>query len=1280
MPSTPTTEQPAVQDRPVKHPILIPMLALLNLIAGAIGLVGVAYLALRWFGGDPASDILTRLIQDRASIRTTVTAFFSLISLASLLMLVSGVGLLKRRRWAVKVAFLYGVVALAAVALSLIVILSNFRHLLKTDDGTAKAVFHLTLSHTSDDPVTVAFSTEDGSAIAGADYLATNGVVTFPRGKNRRNVTAVVLGDREDEGEHETFFLRLDTPENATLSNDLATAMIIDDDGLPLLSAGAVTARELSRDKSKARLPVYLSRPSVSNVTARFTLADGTATAGTDYEAQTGTVLIPAGRTNRIIEVWVLGDQDKEGAAEEFYVNLSDAVGATITNGQGVVTIADDDGPPSMSVTDITLLEKHSDSRKAVFNVGLSRPSLSNITVRFTTSDGTAVAGEDFEPVDDTLLIPFGYTNKTVKILVLGDRKDEGISETFYLNISAADGAAIVKTQAVATIVDDDGLPGISLANAESPEGTGRTPKMVFPITLSYAARVDVAIDYKTVGGTAKAGADFEETSGTLVIPAGKTKGKIIVPIHGDTEDEGEHETFVLQLTGVRNGIIDDGEAVGTIKDDDELPAVYVGDVTLVEGHGAGDPEVVAKEQLAHIMAVGGGLIWILCPALILGLISRDSVLNTFKIDAKTRAYTAGTLTYTKIGLTALFAWLLWGDFCFTIMNAVVPTVLPLKLKALGASNTMISVILSTLPSILNLTVCPWVSFKSDRHRSRFGRRIPFIVWTLPFLTIALIMLGWSEDISGWLRLAVPALQGFAPNTTAIFLIGSFLVMFQFFNLFVNSVFWYLFNDVVPPQFLGRFMGLFRIAGTAASAMYQWYVFQYAETNMREILSGGALIYFFGFGLMCFMVKEGQYPPITGEEQYKRKGLLTDIKIFAKESFTVRFYWYFFLVGGISRIAYALAMFNIFFSKQMGLTLHQIGKLGAVGGMVGIVATYFTATLVDRWHPLRILTYQKLFTAVMGFSMWIWTLMTLPGELYFWMSMVGTIIAAFDYVLDDAAGIPCLMRILPKSRYGQFSSANAMIRSLATMVAGVVAGVYLDFLKWMCHGSDYAYRWMWTWIWPFNIMAAYCLIRGYQEWKRRGGDAHYRPPAPWDPSGFEEVIDKVKSSVGKPRAVLISLGLGWVCSILNIGLVALFMISMYKMDLMRSFWWHARIFLPIKGITSLLIIWQISSVWRDIRTVEKGGTPKYGIPHHGVILVETATALLQFIVYWIQVKWMIRIGMERELIIFGINTLISTFAHSLVATHILRVVERVQPPKTMEEVPVPEPVAAPQAT
>ena len=112
------------------------------------------------------------------------------------------------------------------------------------------------------------------------------------------------------------------------------------------------------------------------------------------------------------------------------------------------------------------------------------------------------------------------------------------------------------------------------------------------------------------------------------------------------------------------------------------------------------------------------------------------------------KTWTCGTLVYTKVGLLMLFTWLLWGDFCYTLMESVVPSILPLKLKALGAPNWLMGLILTTAPCGVAMTVGPWVSFKSDRFRSRWGRRLPFIIATMPFLCLFLALLGWSDDIA----------------------------------------------------------------------------------------------------------------------------------------------------------------------------------------------------------------------------------------------------------------------------------------------------------------------------------------------------------------------------------------------------------------------------------------------------------------------------------------------------------------------------------------------------
>lgn len=213
------------------------------------------------------------------------------------------------------------------------------------------------------------------------------------------------------------------------------------------------------------------------------------------------------------------------------------------------------------------------------------------------------------------------------------------------------------------------------------------------------------------------------------------------------------------------------------------------------------------------------------------------SVADDLTPDGK---YKVGTLTYTVPGLVVMMLWLLWGDFCFYLMEAVVPSVLPVMMGNLDAPSWLIALCLTTIPGLLNATVCPFVSFWSDRYRSLLGRRIPFIYYTIPFLCLSLGLIGVAPTIADWL-----VQSGLVSDTrlVALGLIGVFTASFQFFNMFVASVYYYLFNDVVPARFLGRFLAVFRIIGILAGSAFSFFVFPKAETHYPEIFVGAALLY-----------------------------------------------------------------------------------------------------------------------------------------------------------------------------------------------------------------------------------------------------------------------------------------------------------------------------------------------------------------------------------------------------------------------------------------------------
>ena len=569
------------------------------------------------------------------------------------------------------------------------------------------------------------------------------------------------------------------------------------------------------------------------------------------------------------------------------------------------------------------------------------------------------------------------------------------------------------------------------------------------------------------------------------------------------------------------------------------------------------------------------------------------------------------------------------------------PSILPLKLKGLGCSNALMGLILTTAPGILNMTVCPYVSFKSDRYRSRWGRRIPFIVSTMPFLCASLVLMGMGDDICGMLQRHSEFLRSFAPATITIALIAVFLIMFQFFNMFVASVFWYLFNDVVPAQFLARFMGMFKIVGTGAGALYNFFIFKYAESYMREIFIGAAVLYLIGFGMACLMIKEGQYPPPDDEDKSSSRGL-RGIKTFFRESFSHKLYWFRFLSTAFAGAASAIGTFGIFFNREMGLSLDQIGKISAIGSVAMMTAMYLMAVFVDRWHPLRITVYGAVFGVLGSLMSLVWVFVTIPGDYFFWLNLGNVLIGTFLAALVAVAGLPTEMRLFPKSRFGQFCSAQAMLRATFTVISGMLAGLFIDIVRVFCVRSDYAYRFIYLWIAAFSAVSATLLVKVYIEWHRLGGDKNFHPPAPWNPGGVEEMA--VVPIVG-PRSKWLNIGFIFFDGIMGVSVMSIpfLMWWMYVKQQMFAFKWYGLAVLPLCIAGWLCWIVLKRRIRGDIAAAKTGDRLHNGIPHHGMMIILGSKFILAVGVWICQVLVTVSLNMEGGALVFGIANGITNF-------------------------------------
>jgi len=447
------------------------------------------------------------------------------------------------------------------------------------------------------------------------------------------------------------------------------------------------------------------------------------------------------------------------------------------------------------------------------------------------------------------------------------------------------------------------------------------------------------------------------------------------------------------------------------------------------------------------------------------------------------------------MGLFTLFAWLLWGDFCFYLMETVWPNVLPLLLKAEGAPNFVLALVITSIPSAMNFVLNPIISTISDRYRSPRGRRIPFLLLATPFVTLFLILLGISRQLGNWIhQLLSGPFPELASGAVTVSLISLLLICFRFFELFINTVFWYLFNDVVPVAFMGRFLGLFRVVGAGAGALFYFFLFRYAESHTAVLFFGVAILYGSAFMMMSWKVKEGTYPP--PDPISKGKSLaLSYIIAFFRESFSHRIFR---LTYGYTTLFYAagtIQIFMVFMAFSIGLTIEDIGKVAGIAALGSAVLTYPFGALVDRFHPLRIILLAQAGFCLVAICQLIFLFVEFSKPTAFWVYAGLAAIALPFTVANAAAGLPLAMRLFPHDRFGQFCAANAMCGAVGVAVGGLLAGGFLDLMKVFFETNNYYYRFAPLWSLVFIASSGYVTVLVFREWKSLGGDERYTPPS-----------------------------------------------------------------------------------------------------------------------------------------------------------------------------------------
>ena len=247
---------------------------------------------------------------------------------------------------------------------------------------------------------------------------------------------------------------------------------------------------------------------------------------------------------------------------------------------------------PCLSIDDVSVTETDTGTINANFTIKLSAPSAQTVRINYFAAPAFlpsivsgATKGSDFENVPGTLTFLPGVTAQVITIPVKGDLLDE-IDQFFHVFLTTPINALISDGKGVGTIVDNDAPPAITISDTTVVEGTSFQDQTlaVFNVTLNAPSEKPVSAQFTLQAGTASSGVDYFEFPTFVDFAPGSVSTTISVPIVRDNIFEPD-ETFFVNLSNPTNATIADGQAQGTITNDDPQPTISIAETSFaVEG------------------------------------------------------------------------------------------------------------------------------------------------------------------------------------------------------------------------------------------------------------------------------------------------------------------------------------------------------------------------------------------------------------------------------------------------------------------------------------------------------------------------------------------------------------------------------------------------------------------------------------------------------------------------------------------------------------------------
>jgi maltose/moltooligosaccharide transporter len=435
--------------------------------------------------------------------------------------------------------------------------------------------------------------------------------------------------------------------------------------------------------------------------------------------------------------------------------------------------------------------------------------------------------------------------------------------------------------------------------------------------------------------------------------------------------------------------------------------------------------------------------------------------------------FTIGTLSYDKRALFVLFFWLMWNDFSF-MLGEQLNSLTRVLMRDRGASYTLITAF-ATIGGLMGMWINPVFSTWSDRFRSPFGRRRPFLIAVAPIAAITIISIPFAPDFYHFLMRfeGMAAILNRIPINGEVLFIGIASIIDGLFNAVLLAIFSYFYWDVVPQSVLGRFNSIARIVTVAAGMVWSFFIVGYAEHHPKEVYIAVSLVCTTIYVVSLIMVKEGEYPP---PEPRKSKSVFEPIREYVKDCYSKPYYLWIFVGTLCYQLGGAGNNFIFFYLREdLGMDLGTTGWIQGIGSTVvtafGVLLGYSAGSLIDRVKPIRVIPA----------TFFVWSLLMLISFFVIRDKISAAVMASLiginGFVFGVALGA-VTVQLFPREKLGQFCSAQAFFYQTIIMVLSpLLIAPFFDWLKFN--------RGAYLWSAFFYFVAALITVKVYFNWKKK---------------------------------------------------------------------------------------------------------------------------------------------------------------------------------------------------